>query len=397
MLGGVGWYFAEAADEAPRPLGSALPVGKDGVPSLPETQAAPFGPYGALARPDANGLRLPPGFAGRIVARSGERVADSNYRWHPAPDGGACFADGEGWVYVSNSEMDDAEGGVGVLRFGADGTLLGGYPILTGTERNCAGGATPWGTWLSCEETSRGVVFETFPLGGRDPIRHDAMGVFRHEAAAVDPDRRRVYLTEDQPDGCFYRFTPLLWPNLAAGRLEVLCGTGSGPVRWEIVPDPGAVASKTRRQVSAAMQFDGGEGCVYGDGSVWFTTKGDGKVWRLDAAGDLLSIVYDEERADSAPVSGLDNLARSAAGELFIAEDRGSLDLGLISPNGTVSVFAHLVGHRGSEITGPAFNPAGTRMYFSSQRGQKKEHTDGYTFEISGPFNQLPRGLLNLP
>lgn len=384
VLGGAGWWALAESDAV-----SGLLDGATDLPLQPDQARALLGPYGLLAPPDANGLQLPPGFTSRIVARSGRPVADSEYVWHRAPDGGACFADGDGWVYVSNCEMDDDEGGVGVLRFAADGTLLGGHQILAGTNRNCAGGATPWGTWLSCEETSDGLVYETFPLGGRDAVRREAMGTFRHEAAAVDPERKCVYLTEDQPDGCFYRFVPENYPDLGSGRLEVLCGDRrEGQVRWQAVPDPSARERRTRRQVREALEFDGGEGCVYGEDQVWFTTKNDGKIWRLHAPSEILTVVYDEETKD-APVTGLDNLARTSAGELFIAEDQGTLDIGLISPDGQVSVFAHLVGHRGSEITGPAFSPDGSRLYFSSQRGTTDEHSDGYTFEITGPFHHV--------
>src|SRR4051794_21875974 len=84
-------------------------------------------PYGPLGSPDANGVALPPGFTGRIVARTGHRVG--GVLWHPAPDGGACFPDGDGWIYVSNSEIP-LLGGASAIRFGPGGTIRGGYRIL---------------------------------------------------------------------------------------------------------------------------------------------------------------------------------------------------------------------------------------------------------------------------
>ncbi len=98
--------------------------------------------YGALGSPDANGLRLPAGFTSRLIATTGTTVPGTSYTWHIAPDGGACFpAPDGGWVYVSNCEW--APGGAGMVRFAADGTIVDGRSILTGTLANCAGGPTP--------------------------------------------------------------------------------------------------------------------------------------------------------------------------------------------------------------------------------------------------------------
>lgn len=138
---------------------------------------------------------------------------------------------------MSNSELP-LLGGASALRFRADGSVADAYRILSGTDLNCAGGATPWHTWLSCELGHRGRVFECDPYGARAARPRLSMGRFKHEAAACDPERRVIYMTEDEPDGCFYRFRPGDWGDLTEGTLEVLCGSG----RWQAVPSCGGPA-----------------------------------------------------------------------------------------------------------------------------------------------------------
>ncbi|MYS95403.1 MULTISPECIES: alkaline phosphatase PhoX [Streptomyces] len=346
------------------------------------------GPYGPLGSPDANGIRLPSGFTSRVIARSGQRVGSTSYTWHNAPDGGACYADGTGWIYVSNSEINPS-GGASAVRFSSTGAITGAYRILSNTRQNCAGGKTPWGTWLSCEEVDRGYVYETDPWGTKAAVRRDAMGRFKHEAAAADPVRQVIYLTEDVTDGCFYRFRPTTWGDLSSGTLEVLvAGSGtSGPVTWARVPDPSG-ATATRSQVSGAKHFNGGEGCYYADDTCWFTTKGDNRVWQYDAAAQTIDLAYDDSLVTSgtAPLTGVDNVTGSASGDLFVAEDGGNMEICVITPTDVVAPFLRVDGQSGSEITGPAFSPDGTRLYFSSQRGTSGSSSGGITYEVTGPF-----------
>ncbi|MFD7555457.1 alkaline phosphatase PhoX [Streptomyces sp. NPDC059835] len=347
------------------------------------------GPYGALGAADANGIMLPAGFSSRVIARSGQNVGPTSYKWHSAPDGGACFADGTGWIYVSNSEINPS-GGASAVKFDSAGTITGSYRILSDTRQNCAGGKTPWNTWLSCEEVSLGYVYETDPYGVNAAVRRPAMGRFKHEAAAADPVRQVIYLTEDETSGCFYRFIPTTWGNLSSGTLQVLvAGTAaSGSFTWQNVPDPDGSPTTTRTQVSGSKKFNGGEGCHYANDTVWFTTKGDNRVWQLNLANNTYELAYDDSLVPggAAPLTGVDNVTGSSYGDLYVAEDGGNMEICLITPDDVVAVFLRVNGQSSSEITGPAFSPDGTRLYFSSQRGTTGSSTGGITYEVTGPF-----------
>jgi len=354
-----------------------------------EASPAPRAPkrgYGALAAPDENGIRLPEGFSARRVALGGEKVPGSEYTWHRASDGGAAFrADDGGWILVSNSE--ELRGGAGALRFGRDGQIRDAYRILDGTTNNCAGGPTPWGTWLSCEEYGEGRVWECDPGGARKAKVHDAMGVFKHEAAAVDPRGKRVYLTEDVIDGAFYRFTPRRWPDLSEGRLELAKVTRDGAVEWVAVPDPLAKRSPTRHQVPAYTEFARAEGIWFDSGTVYVATTGDSRIHAYDTGAERVKVIYDGLAKRSAPLLRVDNITASRAGELFVCEDISTeeIDIGVITRDRKVSRFLSVTGpkHAGSELTGVAFDPSGKRLYFSSQRA---EQLRGAVYEVSGPF-----------
>ncbi|PSJ16833.1 alkaline phosphatase PhoX [Nitrosomonas supralitoralis] len=346
---------------------------------------------GDLGPADANGIRLPPGFTSRVVAHSGQKLFD--YVWHAAPDGGAVFRVANGdWIYVSNSEIDDGGGGVGALRFNPMGEIIDAYSILNQTHRNCSGGKTPWRTWLSCEEVDRGQVWECYPGGRKSAQPRSALGLFRHEAVAVDFVRKQIYLTEDERDGCLYRYTAASIdaegkPDLDNGVLEVaeVVDKSTGIVHWNAVPDPLATSKPTRKQIPNCTQFNGGEGIWYRHGIVYFSTKGDDRIWAYDVLKQSLSIIYDAALYAVPVLTGVDSITSNAAGELLIAEDGGNMQLVALA-GGKVKPILQVVDQAESEITGPAFSPDGSRLYFSSLRGKTGLLEDGVTYEITGPF-----------
>lgn len=367
-------------------------VGASLLPAPMKAAALAQSSIGPLQPPDKNGIRLPNGFFSRIVAFSGQKLF--YYHWHAEPDGGATFATPDGgWIYVSNSEMDEKSGGVGALRFDKNGNLADAYPILKNTSRNCAGGHTPWQTWLSCEEIEKGQVWECDPFGKKQAQAKKALGLFKHEAVAVDTKNKQLYLTEDEPDGCLYRYTANShnaegYPDLDDGYLEVaeIINGQVGKLRWHKLPDPLANSNPTRYQVKECSKFDGGEGIWYHQEVVYFTTKGDDRVWAYDVKNNDLSIIYNAALHTNPVLTGVDNITASAAGELLIAEDGGDMQIVVIPRPGEAYPLLQVTGHDRSEITGPAFSPDGSRLYFSSQRGKTGQSEGGITFEITGPF-----------
>ncbi len=390
------------------------------VPSLgmvhAHAQVAPAtpgeSPYGPLsASPDENGLLLPDGFTSRVVAVAGEPVGSTDYLWHAFPDGAATFDDGAGgWYYVCNSEVFDfltpEAGGVSAIHFGPDGEVLDAYRILEGSNSNCAGGPTPWGTWLSCEENlaETGRVFECDPTGAQPAVEHAAMGRWAHEAVAVDPVDEMLYLTQDHPEGLLYRFTPDAYPDLSQGTLEACLVADDGSVTWSTVSDPSGTTAPTRTQVPGATVFPGNEGIWYHDGWIYFTTKLDHSVHSIDLRSQSYVLVWrgdpDGLGVEAAVLSGVDNITVNAGtGELIVAEDGGNMELIVITPEGAIAPFVRIQGQEGSEMTGPVFTPNRDRLYFSSQRGPALKTVGeivpgidsddlgaGVTYEIVGPF-----------
>ena len=415
----AGQWLAACGDSPPPAAGPGPGPG----PVNPPAPTPRFANLGPLREADANGVRTPEGFSTRVVAISNElpqaggmsgsgpqQGGVGSRPWHILNDGGAVLPrPNGGWIYVSNSEVPGfgnlsqfgAEfspigngldefapglGGVGTLVFDPDGTIVDSYSILTGTTFNCAGVATRWGTWLSCEEFSNGRVWECDPFQAGEGVARPSLGFFDHEAISIDYDRKIVYQTEDRSDGRFYRWLPAAgdWPAgaarpaLQAGTLQTMVVGGAGvagaltapqPVTWKDTLAPGEPQDQNRDDSTAV--FDGGEGVWLFEGVVYFSTKNDERIWAYDSVDETIEVIYDLATA-VAPnniLSGVDNLIITPQGDILVAEDGGDMQVVVILPDGTLKPLLQVVDQDQSEVAGISFTPDGKRMYFTSDRG----------------------------
>jgi secreted PhoX family phosphatase len=420
--------------------------------------------YGPLV-PAGPELALPPDFHYIRLGPGGSPLSDGNLT-PGGHDGMACFATGRPNIVrlVRNHELagprdqfhlwkavgDPAlaydphgTGGTSTLELRLNGNAapdaLKAWMSLTGTLVNCAGGPTPWGSWLSCEETTigterglpkdHGYVFEV-PSGADrpvEPVPLKAMGRFVHEALAVDPGSQVVYLTEDQVAAGFYRFIPNARQGRMragslreGGRLQALAirdawthDTRRGqtprttyPVRWvdinEADPKPGTPGSVFGQgQSRGAAIFARLEGAWWGDGGVYFhaTSGGDlglGQVWRYRPGKDLtggaaddggqLILVY-ESRAKEA-LQSPDNITVSPRGGLVLCEDgAGTCHLHGLSPEGEIFPFARNIFNQ-REFAGACFSPNGKILFVNIQGGTGPGLDLGMTFAIWGPWEK---------
>lgn len=368
-----------------------------------------------------------PGFHCVVLTRAGERQTDGT-RSPDLPDGMACFPGQDGtWILLRNHElMGDASSGAypggqpeeayrkgvhgGVSRVVLDPKtlkVLSTNMVLTGTLRNCAGGPSPWG-WVSCEEATEddhGYSFVCKKSAERvqRPQVIPGYGRFRHEAVAIDPATYRAYLTEDDPVGCLYRFTPHDKKSPFDGRLEALRIVGrpglhteasltlgaAVKIDWVKVDDPLARERALHEQAldRGAAQFSRAEGAwLDGEGVVFTATTGgklgQGQLFRIDFRRQTLTLVA--EAQSERDFNGPDNVTLAPWGDFIVAEDGASpCHVYIVRADGRMLPLLRN-DQSGSELAGVCFSPDGKVLFCNLQ-------SDGLTVAIRGPWDSLPK------
>lgn len=426
--------------------------------------------YGPLVS-DPNGmLDLPQGFSYRILSQGGETMSDGLVV--PGQfDGMGCFPlEGSRVALVRNHELkgrnanhrnwgpggqDQAligrlpvekaydtykdgrplPGGTTTLIYDlATGEVVSQHLSLAGTSTNCCGGHTPWGSWLTCEETEEtpdnadvtkehGYVFEVpaSASGLVDPVPLKAMGRFDHEAVCVDPGTGIVYLTEDKVDGLFYRFIPNTPGKLAeGGRLQALAVKGQPgasttnhdtrfwnvgdwvEAEWIDMEDVESPAGDLRRRghAAGAALVARGEGIFWGANELYMTATSGGPIQR----GQVLRYVPSPaegtpqesaqpgrlqlfvESTNEKTLNMADNLAIAPNGHLILCEDNYSdttrNHLKGVTPNGKVYTIARNVFRGNAELAGAVFSPDGSTLFVNIM-------FPGITLAITGPWDSV--------
>ena len=408
-------------------------------------------------------IRLPEGFRYLTYGWTGDRMTDG-LQTPSDHDGMGVVSEHSGVVtLIRNHEISDdggawksghskpfdprARGGCTTLKFDTStGQWLESFVSITGTSRNCAGGVTPWGTWLTCEETvlgrsatdhykddanrtfekEHGWVFEVDPQGVKEPVALESMGRFVHEAVAVDRESGIVYETEDRGTAGFYRFIPNKKGQLdKGGELQIAEVVGQDDlrghvrsmatfdVRWHTIPKPTLAHTPGGDKPDEMGVFKQGksfggttfarlEGCWSGNGLIYFdaTSGGDaqaGQIWQYDPANEQLTMLF--ESPGKQTLNMPDNLCVNPRGGLVLCEDGDYGDnehpqrIHLLSQDGKLTPFAlndmQLKGEkgfrgdfRGKEWAGVTFSPDGNWMFANLQ-------TPGITLAITGPWESL--------
>jgi secreted PhoX family phosphatase len=295
--------------------------------------------------------------------------------------------------------------------------LVSDFISLSGTLNNCAGGATPWNSWISCEETVLGPAKVknaegAYEGGFETPVPLKAMGRFVHEAVAIDSRTGIVYLTEDLPTAGFYRFIPERPGQLiAGGRLQMLAikdrpnfdtrtkqkAGAALPATWVDIRDPDPpeaemdnLAVYKQGIAAGAATFARLEGCFYGNGVVYFTSTsgGDkelGQVWQYVPSGKdegQLSMLL--EPGDPSRLHMPDNICLAGRNLIICEDNDNQIHLRVLTPEGHVFDLAKNIarGFETKELCGVTFSPDGKTLFANLQ-------TPGMTFAIWGPWERL--------
>ena len=439
-----------------------------------------FGPLGPLVPDPAGVIDLPSGWSYHVVSRASDEM-DDGLLVPGKHDGMAAFPGPRGTtVLVRNHEISPAHETIGPFDpdrarlglvdrskvydlgrtpFGTDHPSRGGCTrlvydtrgrellshrlILAGTEHNCAGGPTPRGTWISCEETTvgpehglpwrepHGYCFEVpadLSTGLITPKPIKPMGRFRHEAVAVNPETGIVYLSEDLEDGVLYRFLPDDPGRLLeGGRLQAMALSdrpsadlrdweGIPPMRkgdvrrvhWVDLEDVDSPDDSLRYQAfdRGAARLARTEGMWHGDGEVFFacTTGGRaraGQLWRYRPAppgvegtpmeqGQQATLELFLQPDDPSVLENADNITQSSQGDLVVCED-GADDQFLlrVTPAGDITPIARNALNT-AEFAGCCFSPDGSTLFVNIQ-------TPGLTIAISPPVTAANGGEITRP
>jgi uncharacterized protein len=403
-------------------------------------------------------LELPRGFKYRVISTQADIMSDGN----PTPgifDGTDAFEGRNGTtilirnhenrsrdleipVVVPNSKRYDPDmnvrGGNTKLVVDRDRRVIESFAVLGGTHTNCAGGGTPWGTWVTCEEifnygsvennvtpgtgVPHGFAFEV-PADARSPVDPQPIlsaGRFSHEAVAWV--RGALYETEDRDDASLYRFVPDRPPrehgDLASngGVLESLAIVGrpnfdanlanpgeTYPVEWVTIDEPNPLEDTVRRQAQdkGAVIFDRTEGAWEADGRLYFdcTTGGEaqlGQLWQFTPrgrGGGELKLIYESTAVED--LENPDNLVVIPdTGDVLLQEDSsGEQFIRGVNRRGEIYDFAHTVLNN-TEFCGGCFSPDG-KTFFVNQQGDRVDvgadpalETAAVTYAIWGPFER---------
>ncbi len=405
-------------------------------------------------------LELPPGFEASIISEWGQKMSDGllvpgradgmatfdldgkviiirNHENSPDPVENSPFGkNNELLSQVSKRNLYDfgfgkspGLGGTTTLVFDeVNQKVENQYLSLAGTYRNCAGGPTPWNSWISCEEdttpagssseVAHGYNFEV-PINHKgliNPVPLKAMGRFNHEAVCVDPASGIVFQTEDRGDGLIYRFVPNQKGDLhKGGILQALAIKGIEAfdtrnwdeqlfkvnqeleVHWITLKEGDSVADdlRYRGHELGAATFSRGEGMWYGNEEIYFAcTDGgkkragqvfkyipspfEGKEKEMGQPGKLILFA---EPNDTEILKSCDNLTVSPWGDVILVEDRKDAHIRGIRPDGQIYTIGRNIGSS-SELTGICFSPSGKTMFVNIQE-------QGLTFAINGPWENL--------